>query len=135
MSEFATMTAEANAKQGIIERQARVQEAEAKRDATTNQIKQNQINDAIISNAKAKLEATKLEAEGIRILAEAKAKELALLGEMFEKHDKIYKYECVKVTSNAISNGKLIVSYPTQPLEHVLNSNHFESPAILLNNK
>jgi len=48
MSEFATLTAEANAKQGIIERQARVQEAEARRDANTKQISQDQINDATI---------------------------------------------------------------------------------------
>lgn len=81
MSEFATMTAEANAKQGIIERQARVQEAEARRDANTNQIKQDQINEATISAAKAQLEAKRMEAEGIQILATANAKELELTAE------------------------------------------------------
>lgn len=132
MSEFATMTAEANARQGIIERQARVQEAEAKRDATTKQIKQDQINEATISAAKAQLEAKRMEAEGIQILAIANAKELELKAEVFKKYPELFEFEKIKVTAQAISNGKLIMAYPSQPLDHVLRTNNFESPQMLL---
>lgn len=135
MSEFATMTAEANAKQGIIERQARVQEAEARRDANTKQIKQNQTNEATISAAQASLEAKKLEAEGIRILAEANAKELELKAEVFRNYPELLEYEKTKVMAEAIGQGKLIMSYPAQPMEHILKSGSFESPMALLGGK
>jgi regulator of protease activity HflC (stomatin/prohibitin superfamily) len=135
MSEFATMTAEANAKQGIIERQARVQEAEARRDANTNQIKQNQINEAIISASRAQLEAKRLEAEGIEILAAANAKELELKGEVFKRYPELLEFQKVKVMADAIGNGKLIMSYPAQPIEHMLKSSNFESPMALFNSK
>ena len=131
MSEFATMTAEANARQGIIERQARVQEAEARRDANTNQIKQNQINEATISAARAHLEAKKLEAEGIQILAVANAKELELTGEVFKKYPELLEFQKIKVTAQAIGNGKLVMSYPAQPMEHILKTGSFESPTAL----
>lgn len=133
MSEFATMTAEANAKQGIIERQARVQEAEARRDANTNQIKQMQINEATISAAKAQLEAKKMEAEGIQILATANAKELELTGEVFKKYPELLEFQKVKVMAQAIGNGKLVMSYPAQPIEHLLKPSSFESPSTFFN--
>jgi len=134
MSEFATMTAEANAKQGIIERQAKVQEAEAKRDAYTNQIKQNQINEATISAAKANLEAKKLEAEGIEILALANAKELELTGKVFREYPELLEFQKVKVMAQAIGNGKLVMSYPAQPIEHLLKPSSFSCPSTLFNN-
>lgn len=127
MSEFATMTAEANARQGIIERQARVQEAEAKRDAMTNQIKQDQINEATISAAKAELEAKKLEAEGIQLLAFAHAKELELNGQVFRNYPELLEFEKVKAMAQAIGNGKLLMSYPAQPIEHIMNPENFSS--------
>lgn len=133
MSEFATMTAEANAKQGIIERQARVQEAEARRDANTNQIKQDQINEATISAAKAGLEAKRLEAEGIEILASANAKDLELTGEVFRKYPELLEFQKIKVMAQAIGNGKLVMSYPAQPIEHLLKPSSFESPHKLFN--
>ena len=135
MSEFATMTAEANARQGIIERQARVQEAEARRDANTKQIKQNQVNEATISAARAQLEAKRLEAEGIEILAAANAKELELKAEVFRKYPELLEFEKIKVTSEAIGNGKLIMSYPAQPMEHILKSDSFSSPISLFSEK
>jgi regulator of protease activity HflC (stomatin/prohibitin superfamily) len=135
MANFATMTAEANAKQGIIERQARVQEAEARRDANTNQIKQDQVNDATISAAKAQLEAKRMEAEGIQILATANAKELELTGEVFRKYPELLEFQKVKVMAQAISNGKLIMSYPAQPMEHLLKPSSFESPSAFFGDK
>jgi regulator of protease activity HflC (stomatin/prohibitin superfamily) len=135
MSEFATMTAEANARQGIIERQARVQEAEAKRDANTNQIKQDQINEATISAAKAQLEAKRMEAEGIQILAAANAKELELTGEVFCKYPQLLEFQKIKVMAEAIGNGKLVMSYPAQPIEHLLKTTSFESPSLLFGEK
>lgn len=135
MSEFATMTAEANARQGIIERQARVQEAEAKRDANTNQIKQDQINEATISAAKAQLEAKRMEAEGIQIMAIANAKELELRAEVFTKYPELLEYEKIKLTAQAIGNGKLIMSYPSQPIDHILRSDNFTSPQLLFGGK
>jgi len=134
MSEFATMTAEANAKQGIIERQARVQDAEARRDANTNQIKQEQLNEAIISASKAQLEAKKMEAEGIKIIAFANAKELELTGEVFRQYPELLEFQKIKVMAQAIGNGKLIMSYPSQPIEHLLKTSSFESPLSLFNN-
>ncbi len=134
MSEFATLTAEANAKQGIIERQARVQEAEARRDANTKQIEQDQINAATISAAKAQFEANKLQAQGIEILATARANELKARAEVFKEYPELFEYEKIRVTSEAVGNGKLIMSYPTQPIEHVLKSSNFISPTSLLNN-
>lgn len=133
MSEFATMTAEANAKQGIIERQARVQEAEARRDANTNQIKQDQVNEATISAARAELEAKKMEAAGIQILAAANAKELELTGEVFRKYPELLEFQKVKVMAQAIGNGKLIMSYPAQPIEHLLKPSSFGSPSSFFN--
>jgi regulator of protease activity HflC (stomatin/prohibitin superfamily) len=135
MSEFATMTAEANARQGIIERQARVQEAEARRDANTNQIKQDQINEATISAAKAHLEAKRLEAEGVQILAGANARELELTGEVFRKYPELLEFQKIKVMAQAIGNGKLVMSYPAQPIEHLLKTGSFESPAMLFGEK
>ena len=128
MAESATMTAEANAKQAIIQRQALVQEAEASRDAKTNQIKQDQINEATISSAKAQLAAKRMEAEGIEILAQARAKELEYKGEVFKKYPELLEYEKIYVTSNALSNAKLLVSFPAQPMEHVLKADNFASP-------
>ena len=128
MAESATMTAEANAKQGIIARQAAVQEAEAIRDAKTNQIKQDQINEATLSAAKAQLGAIRMEAEGIEILARARAKELELKAEIFHKYPELLEYEKVVLTSAALSNAKLIMSYPAQPMEHAFKSSNFVSP-------
>lgn len=128
MAESATMTAEANAKQGIIARQAAVQEAEAIRDAKTNQIKQDQINEATLSAAKAQLGAIRMEAEGIEILARARAKELELKAEIFHKYPELLEYEKVVLTSAALSNAKLIMSYPAQPMEHAFKSSNFTSP-------
>lgn len=135
MSEFATMTAEANARQGIIERQAKVQEAEAKRDANTNQIRQNQINDATISASKAHLESKRMEAEAIQVLAAANARELELIGEVFSKYPKLLEYQKVKVMAEAIGNGKLLMSYPAHPIEHLLKPGTFESPEMLFGEK
>lgn len=128
MAESATMTAEANAKQGIIARQAAVQEAEAVRDAKTNQIKQDQINEATLSAAKAQLGAIRMEAEGIEILAKARAKELELKGEIFHKYPELLEFEKVLATSAALGNAKLIMSYPAQPMEHAFKSSNFTSP-------
>lgn len=135
MAESATMTAEANAKQAIISRLALVQQAEADRDAKTNQIKQDQINEATISTAKAQLAAKRMEAEGIIVLAEAQAKGLELKGKVFQKFPELLEYEKVLATSNALSNGKLIMSYPAQPMEHAFKTNNFTSPMSFFSGK
>lgn len=133
MSNFAILSAEANAKQGIIERQTRVQEAEARRDASTKQITQDQINEATISAAKAQLEAKRMEAEGIQIMAIANAKELELRAKIYEEYPGLLEYEKIKATAIAIGNGKLIMSYPSQPMDHVLKTTNFTSPQTLFN--
>lgn len=80
ISEFATMTADANAKQWIIERQTRVPEAKPRCDANMDQLKRDQINVVTIPAAKAYFEAKRMEAEEIQILAVANAKPSGLTG-------------------------------------------------------
>jgi len=74
MSEYATLNAEANAKQAIIVKQAQVQKAEAERDAMTKQIEQEQLNNAVVSKAQAELKAAQLRAEAMLVQTEAEAK-------------------------------------------------------------
>jgi regulator of protease activity HflC (stomatin/prohibitin superfamily) len=127
MAECATMTAEANAKQAIIQRQAKVQEAEATRDANTKRIEQEQINTAIISHAEAEFQAQKYKADGLLLEAQAKAKSIEIMGKAYKDHPELLELEKVKYVSEAMGKMKLVVPFPSQPIEHVMNTKSYES--------
>lgn len=127
MAEYAIMTAEANAKQAIIQRQAQVQEAEANRDAKTKQIEQDQINTAIVSNALAAFKAQEHKANGMLIEAKAKAEAINIIGNAYKNNPEVLELEKVKLVSEAMGKMNMLVPFPTQPIEHVMNPGSYAS--------
>jgi len=138
MSEYATLNAEANAKQAIIVKQAQVQKAEAERDAMTKQIEQEQLNNAVVSKAQAELKAAQLRADALVLQAKAEAEvkltqaraeaeAINTVGEAYKNNPLVLDLEKTKIVGESMSKMPVMTSLPLQPLKHVMNAGNYDS--------
>ncbi len=46
-------------------------------------------------------------------------------GEVFRNYPELLEFAKIKAMAQAIGNGKLVMSYPAQPIEHIMKPENF----------
>jgi len=119
-------SAEYTTKQASLVKEYEIKTTEARMRAETDNIAVQQVNQAIISQAQAKLDSAKREADALLITADAKRKAEEMKGELYTKFPLLFELEMAKIKSQALASATIYMT----PQEA---GNFFNSPIALLN--
>jgi regulator of protease activity HflC (stomatin/prohibitin superfamily) len=113
-------SAEFTTKQATLVKEYDIKTTEARLRAETDNIVVQQKNQAVISQAQAKLDAARIEAEALLIAAQAQQTAQEMLGKLYERYPRLLEVELVKIKAQAIQSAKLYVT--PQTLGNFMNS-------------
>ena len=119
MAELSLLNTETRAKATVLDRQYEITKKTAEQQAIKLEIEQTQQNQNVLSAAKAKMEATRLECDAKLMIAETekRAKELITeantkQAELLERHPEYLKLELSKVNSEALKTINTVIVSP-----------------------
>jgi len=113
-------SAEYTTKQATLAKEYEIKTTEARLKAETENIAVQQLNKAIISQAQAKLEASRLEAESLIIAAEANKKAESLKGALYREYPLLWELEMMKLRVSVLQNATMYVT--PQDISGLINS-------------
>jgi len=103
-------SAEFTTKQATLVKEYDIKTTEARLRAETDNIAVHQRNQAVISQAQAKLEAARIEAEALLIASDAKRKVEEMHGLIFSKYPQLYEIELTKIKAQSLSNATIYIT-------------------------
>ncbi len=119
-------SAEYTTKQATLVKEYDIKTTEAKLRADTDNIALQQKNQAMISQAQAKLDAAQREAQASLILADAQRKAAEMQGELYTKFPQLLELEMLRIKAEALKGATIYIT-PNDM------GNVFNSPATLFN--
>jgi len=130
-------SAEFTTKQATLVKEYDIKTTEARLKADTENIAVQQRNQAMLSEAQAKLEKAKREAESLLISSEAARKAAEFQGELFTKFPMLYELEMAKIKAQALKNCTIYItpqdmgnflSSPLAMFTSMNNPHHHQKP-------
>jgi len=119
-------SAEYTTKQATLVKEYDIKTTEARLRAETDNIEVQQKNQAVISQAQAKLDSARIESEALLIAGDAKRKVEEMQGHLFLKFPQLYELELAKIKAQALRGATIYIT--PQDL-----GNFFNSPVALFN--
>jgi len=120
-------SAEFTTKQSTLVKEYDIKTTEARMRAETDNIALQQQNQAVISQAQAKLDAARKEGDALLITSDAQRKAAEMQGELFTKFPQLLELELTKIKANALKNATIYITPQDM-------GNFFSSPFALFNN-
>jgi len=103
-------SAEFTTKQATLVKEYDIKTTEARLRAETDNIAVQQQNQAVISQAQAKLASARLEAEALLVSSQARRKVEEMKGHLYSKYPQLYELEMTKIKADALSNATIYIS-------------------------
>jgi len=107
MEKQSILSAEANAREGVIEQNYRIQKREAEQAAEGKRIAQSQLNDAKVSQAEAEFNAAKLRADASLLQADAERKIAEMKGLVYQKNPEFFQLELARIQASVFERSTL----------------------------
>lgn len=107
MEKQSILSAEANAKEGVIEQNYRIKKREAEQEAEKKRVEQQQLNEAKVSQAQAEYDAAKMRAEAALLQADAERKIAEMKGAVYRTNPEYYTLELARVQASIFDKSTL----------------------------
>ncbi len=108
MSEQAQKTAETSQKQATLQQEYEIAQRRAQQEANVNNIKLQQANEALLTQAEAKLKAAELDARALLVKAEANKQAAVKEGEQYQMNPALLELAKLRLQMEALSKAQLV---------------------------
>jgi len=107
MEKQSILSAEANAKEGVIEQNFRIKKREAEQEAEKKRISQEQLNAARVSGAQADFDSAKLHADALLLQADADRKISLMKGQVYRDNPEFFQLELARIQASVFEKATL----------------------------